>query len=358
MKLFTPGPISMDPETLQIGSVQSQYFRTDAFSELMLDCKDKLDKVIDSPADSRTIFLTSSGTAAMEAVVINLFDENDKVLIINGGSFGSRFSEICNIHNIPHEEISLLWDQPFDYHKLYEYKNKGITGLLVNVCETSTGQLYNMDEISKFCKENNICLVADAISTFLCDSFSMKKWNIDVTIISSQKGLALNPGMSFIIIKGDTFDKRVKNRKVKSLYLNFNNYYPEILRGQTPFTPGINIINQLHDKLTRLLKNGSDYYVNINKSNAEYFRSKLLKETEYLIPEYPLSNCVTPVLCKGIHPRFVTETLKNNYDIFVIPPPLHGELSDKLFRVAHMSTQLTHSDIDELIGIIKNIKQN
>ncbi|MFR2213939.1 MAG: hypothetical protein ACLS61_09000 [Ruminococcus sp.] len=53
------------------------------------------------------MFITGSGTAAMEATVMNVFDKTDKVLVVNGGSFGQRFVELCQIHEISYEEIKL-----------------------------------------------------------------------------------------------------------------------------------------------------------------------------------------------------------------------------------------------------------
>ena len=69
---------------------------------------------------------------------------------------------------------------------------------LVNLHETSTGQLYDIELIKKFCQKNDILLVVDAISTFLADDFSMRKNGIDVAIISSQKGLCLSAGLAFV----------------------------------------------------------------------------------------------------------------------------------------------------------------
>lgn len=59
--------------------------------------------------------------------------------------------------------------------------------------ETSTGVLYDMDMISAFCRENGLVLVVDAISAFLADDVSMKRWGADVVFTGSQKALAVPP---------------------------------------------------------------------------------------------------------------------------------------------------------------------
>lgn len=348
--LFTPGPILMDPETLIEGGKQAQYFRTPAFSEKMLECMAMLQQVLGASSDDPVMFLTASGTAAMEATVANLFTDKDKLLVIDGGTFGNRFATICEIHNIPHTVIKLARNEAFDPAVLNQYENAGYTGFLVNVCETSTGQLYPMEIIANFCERNHICLVLDAISSFLCDPLNMNDLHCSALIISSQKGLALSPGMSYVVVKKDVFGKRVKDNTFKSLYLNFNNYYPEILRGQTPYTPAVGIINQLYEKLKRVLKVGSNNYISDNEKNAKYFRDELLKKTKFMYCSYPLSSCVTPVYCKNNNAKEISDTLRDKYGVYVTP--CAGELANIIFRVAHMSPLITKDDIDELIGLL------
>jgi len=348
----------MDDETISIGGTQAQYFRTPEFSKLMLECESMLKKALDTPDDVRMVFLTASGTAAMEASVMNLFTAKDKVLIINGGTFGKRFKQICQIcmvHNVSFETIELKWDEAFQPEMLDRYENSGITGMLVNMCETSTGQLYPMDAISTFCKRNKICLVVDAISAFLCDPFNMKKIGADAVIISSQKGLALHPGMSFIAVCKEAFEERCMKINVKSLYFDFKNYYPEILRGQTEYTPAIGIINQLHDKLRRILLNGTDFYINHCSCLARHFRDRIHSFRSLNTVNYPLSNCVTPVICTNNNAKQIVNVLRDKYDIYVVPAA--GAVAETMFRVAHMSQKITIDDIDELIAILKTFEE-
>jgi aspartate aminotransferase-like enzyme len=344
----------MDPETIAEAGKQAQYFRTPEFSEIMLDCVEMLKELLDAPPDARMIFLTASGTAAMEASVMNLFMPSDKVLILSGGTFGKRFKQICLVHHIPAESIDLEWNEAFKPEMLENYENKGITGMLVNMCETSTGQLYPMDTISEFCKRNGICLVVDAISSFLCDGFRMRTAGADAVIISSQKGLALHPGMSFVAVTKEAFETRCEKNNPETLYFRFTDYYPEILRGQTEFTPAIGIINQLYEKLGRILRNGGPwpqfYHV---MELAKHFREQLIKKTGFTYPQYPLSNCVTPVICPKNNAKQIVAFLRSTHGIYVVPAA--GSLADSTFRVAHMSRQLTEQDLDELIGLLRLI---
>lgn len=172
---FAVGPVMMEDDVLSSGAQQIPYFRTQEFSNIMIENEKMIKECLDADEKSKVIFLTSSGTGAMEASVMNVFNKQDKVLVVNGGSFGRRFKEICDLHEIPNEEIKLDFGQPLTKEKLDRYKGKGFTGFLINIHETSTGMLYDIDLVSSFCREENIFLMVDAISSFLADEINMKK---------------------------------------------------------------------------------------------------------------------------------------------------------------------------------------
>lgn len=102
---FTVGPVMSSKSVLDIGSEQVPYFRTEEFSKMMIENEKLMIKFSKASDDARVIFLTGSGTAAMEASVINCLNNKDKVLVINGGSFGQRFVQLLRIHDIPYTEI-------------------------------------------------------------------------------------------------------------------------------------------------------------------------------------------------------------------------------------------------------------
>lgn len=350
-RLFTPGPIIMDSETLELGGRQPQYFRTPAFSRQMEECREMLRQAFDAAEDDPVVLLTASGTAGMEAAVANIFSEKDKLLVIDGGTFGHRFTAICAAYRIPHTVIPVPFGEAFDPSILSRYENSGYTGFLVNVCETSTGQLYPMEEIAAFCKRNSIYLIADAISSFLSDPFSMKELGCAAVITASQKGLGLSPGMAYIVVNKAVYETRVKTSDFKSPYLSFTTYQTE--NGQPPYTPAISIINQLYEKLQRVTQLSAKKYSMKNKQIAEYFRTQLLKKTGFTYLQYPLSNCVTPVYCKNGNARDIIAILRDEHGIYVTPTA--GDAGEKIFRVAHMSSSLTEQDIDGLIAVLAQL---
>ena len=130
---FALGPVTLSEEVCAIGAEQVPYFRTGKFSELMLENENYILKYCKAGKGSRAVFMTCSSTGAMEAVVMNCFSEKDKLLVINGGSFGQRFADLCRIHQIPAVSLKLEFGKKLTKERLYEYDGKGFTGLLVNV---------------------------------------------------------------------------------------------------------------------------------------------------------------------------------------------------------------------------------
>ena len=136
---FTLGPVMSNDYILKIGAEQTPYFRTPEFSKINLENEQLIKELLYASEDSRAIFLTGSGTAGMEATVMNVFNEDDKVLIVNGGGFGQRFVDMCNLHNIDCDDIKLEFGHCLTKEMLNQYDGRDYTAFMVNICETSSG---------------------------------------------------------------------------------------------------------------------------------------------------------------------------------------------------------------------------
>lgn len=336
---------------MKIGGEQVPYFRNDEFSNVVFDCKKSIKELINAGDNDDVILLTASGTAAMEASIINCFTRKDKLIVINGGTFGQRFVDLCKIHEIPFTEIKLKENETLNYGHLEPLNGQDFTGLLVNIDETSTGQLYDIDLLSTFCKENNLFFVVDAISSMFADYFDFTKYNVDIAIVSSQKALSLAPGLSIVIASERMISERVDKIDSHCLYLDFKSHISNGKRGQTPFTPAVRIIYELQNRLHQLLEIGISNHVKNTSELAKDFREKL-KKIGLSYPDYPLSNAVTVVLFPNQNADIVARRLKEEYGLIVNPNG--GKNAKKMFRVGHIGNH-TLKDNDELIDAIKTI---
>ena len=350
---FTVGPVTSDESIQKVGYEQVPYFRTPEFSEIMLENERLIKKYAYASEDSRAVFLTGSGTAAMEAAVMNTLSEADKVLIINGGSFGQRFCDLCQLHQIPFTELTIPYGRRLTEERLSAFENMGYTALLVNMHETSTGVLYDMEMLSNFCRKNHLFFIVDAISSFLADPINMDEQKSDVLITGSQKALACPPGVSVLVLSKRA-QKRIEVIESKSFYLDLKSALKNAERGQTPFTPAVGILRQIHTRLKNIEMNGGvDSEIARTQKLAEDFRSKI-ENLPFEIFSESLSNAVTPLHPLTASATNIFKVLKDEYQIWVCPNG--GDLSEKVFRIGHLGA-LNEKDNQTLINAFLDMQK-
>lgn len=348
---FTVGPVQSCEAVRKVGGENVPYFRTPEFSKIMLENEALVKKYAGAGDDARVVFITGSGTASMEAAVMNVFTGEDKVLVVNGGSFGQRFVDLCEIHGVPHDQIRLPIGKALTGEMLEPYEAQGYTGFLVNVHETSTGVHYNMDLISDFCRRNGLFLVVDAISSFLADEFHMEALGVDVMITGSQKALACPPGISLMVLSGNAV-KRIEGNQVKSLYFDLKSALKNGERGQTPFTPAVGTLLQINARLRGIEAEGG---VETEREKIAALASDFRKRIVGLpldICSESMSNAVTPLMTRNCSAYDIFTVLKDEYGIWVCPNG--GEMKEKIFRVGHIG-DLTIADNTLLIDALRDL---
>lgn len=350
---FTVGPVQTEESIRAVLAENIPYFRTAEFSSVMKENEKLLLKYLSAPDNSRAVFLTGSGTCAMETCVMNLLGSRDKALVVNGGSFGKRFAELLALHRIEYSEIKLGFGKKLAASHLEPFKNKGYTAFLVNLHETSTGVLYDLPLISRFCRENGLFLIIDAISSFIADELDMGESGAGAVIIGSQKALALAPGLSAVALSPEGVE-RAENSSAEIMYMNLKTALKDGERGQTPFTPAVGVLLQLNKRLNSIETAGG---IKTERAKIAFLASDFRRKIAglpFTVPSENLSSAVTPLKPDNASAYDIFEILKNEYGIWVCPNG--GELRDLLFRVGHLG-DLTVKDNDILIEALYDLKR-
>ena len=352
---LTVGPVMSDEDIIEVANHSTPYFRTPEFSAIMLENERLMLSYLSAPKGSRCVFLTSSGTGGMESCVMNILNDQDQVLVVNGGSFGERFAQLCELHHRHFTEIRCPFASQITREQLWEHAGKGYTALLVNMDETSSGILYNMQLISEFCKEQKILLLVDAISAFITDELDMKALGVTAVIIGSQKALAVQPGIAAVALAPEAL-KRVEQNEEICMYLSLKQALKNMDRGQTPFTPAVTTLLQIHQRLRGIQSNGG---IDAERAHirqlTEYFRERI---TAYpltlLIPEEQnRSNAVTALQVDNGRARDIVGILKDEYGIWVCPNA--GQTGDTVFRVGHIG-HVTKMHYDTLFAALDSMR--
>lgn len=349
---FTVGPVQSSDAVRAIGAEQVPYFRTSEFSDVMFENERLIKKFAKASDDSKVVFLTSSGSGAMETAIMNTLTPNDKALVVNGGSFGHRFVELLELHHVPYTEIKLEHGKALKAEHLAPYEGQEYTAFLVNKHETSTGVHYDMNLISGFCKRNQLFLIVDCISTFLADPFDMKDLGADIMITGSQKALACPPGISVMVLSPNAIS-RVNNTKCVCQYFDLQIALKNMDRGQTPWTPAVGILRQINARLKEIDANGGvEGEIRRIGALATYFREKI-KDLPFKIVSESLSNAVTPLHPTTASAYDIFLKIKDEYGMWVCPNG--GDMKDMVFRVGHIGA-LTTDDYDKLIAAFKEMQ--
>ncbi|CAA6803318.1 MAG: Serine--glyoxylate aminotransferase (EC [uncultured Sulfurovum sp.] len=340
--IFTPGPVKMSEEIMEIGAKQTPYFRNAEFSDVTFACEKGLLEMVNAPEGSRVVFLTASGTAGMESVVMNLLSKDDNALVVNGGGFGGRFVDICAVHDISHTDFKVSNTNLADIEVLAPKED--YSTLIVNAHETSVGHLYDLNAMGAYAKKNNMLYIVDAISMLVTDPLDMQESGIDVVIASSQKGLALPPGLTMVILAPKAMEQV---QDIQSLYFNYKSYLSNGERGQTPYTPAVTIMLQLEARLAQIKRRGGvEQSIASAKEIARYFREAIKGLPLKTYTPYMPNAMTTLTPTDGKSAMDIVNDLEDGYKVMVCPNG--GEQRDIVFRVSHMG-EMTKEYTDVLI---------
>lgn len=357
---MTVGPVMADEHICQIGAKQVPYFRTDFFSQIIRENELCLCGLSGAAEGSRAVFLTGSGTAAMEAAVLGLFSEDDKVLVINGGTFGERFAKICDFHSLNYTQLKLQPGEAVGDKELAAYDPASYDAVIVNLCETSTGTLHDIEALKRFCDKGGAFLLVDAISAYLCDEIDMEAQGIDALIIGSQKALALPPGISALVLNKRA-QERIEKVEPKSFYLDLRSALKDGERGQTPFTPAVSILMQMHERLLDLSCQGKDYKGGAQKEReriaalAQDFRERIQDLGLELLSQRPSHSVTALKAPEGVDATQICKDIERRHGIWICPNG--GELSKQVFRVGHMGA-LSIEDNKRLVDALRDLKES
>ena len=368
MTIFSVGPVEMYPQTREILGTQEPYFRTPEFSTQVLAIRDAFLACVNAPAGSKFALLTASGTGAMEAAVTNLVAPEDDVIVVNAGSFGARFSELCGHAHarttgivLPFLEGDLTPDMLAKAFSLACDGPRAPRALFIQGCETSSGRRFDLAAVGEFCRAHNLLFVVDAVSAFLCDTIDMQAQQIDLVLTASQKALSCSPGISLVAAGPRALAAIEANHENAPRYLDLPTCFTNMERGQTPFTCPVANVLALRQRICDIAERGIEAENALHAHRAAAFRAQLadLPGAPFALPAIPLSNACTPLVFPDegvgaghVRAQELYRRLRYDYDLTLCPSG--GANAERLLRVGHMGN-LSQFDYDALITAIKEV---
>ncbi len=201
-RLLAPGPVPVPSQVMLAMGEKVLHHRTPQFAQILGQVW----------ADLKTVFateqpvqlITGTGSAAMEAAVVNTLKTGDQALVVVSGKFGERWAEMCERYSVETIRWNIPWGAHLDIQGFSEQlkKNPGIKVVFTQVCETSTATLHPIEKMAQLVRQvlPNAIFAVDAITAAGCMPLPMDKWGIDVMVAGSQKALMIPTGLSFIAL--------------------------------------------------------------------------------------------------------------------------------------------------------------
>src|SRR5437667_3334923 len=105
--LFLPGPMQVPEQVLAAGDRPLFNHRSPQMLELLSKLEAGCKPLFGTTGD--VLFLASSGTGAMESAVVNLTSPGDEIIVIVGGTFAARWSDIGKAFGLTVRIVDVDW---------------------------------------------------------------------------------------------------------------------------------------------------------------------------------------------------------------------------------------------------------
>jgi predicted phosphoserine aminotransferase len=304
----------------------------------------------------RVFLSASSGTGLQEAAIRNFVDK--KVLSCVNGAFADRWYDVAASNGKEVEKLSFEWDQPVDPERVAAaVKGGGFEALTIVHNETSTGMQNPVKEVAEAVRAvaPDMLILVDAVSSLGGAKIETDAWGLDMVLTSSQKTLALPPGLALAAVSDRAMEK-AKTVENRGWYFDLLRLEKHRLKDSSPATPAMSLIFALDYQLDRILAEG------LEKRFARH--SAMAKRTQEWADAHDLSMYAP----EGFRSQTVT-TIKNErgIDISDLNAFLkqrgmriangYGQLKNITFRIAHMG-EIQMDDLEELFAAMEEYLRN
>lgn len=357
--LLGPGPSNVHPRVYRALSTPLVGHLDPEFLAIMNEIQELL-RFVFQTKNPFTIALSGTGSAGMEAALVNVIEPGDTVIVGVNGVFGNRMSDIvirCGGKLIQIKEPGGKVIEPQRIEDALK-KAGDVKAVALVHAETSTGVLQPLEAVGKLCQEFGALFVVDTVTSLGGIPVEVDNWNIDVCYSGTQKCLSCPPGLAPI-----TFSKkamkvvRARKAKIQSWYLDVTmiaDYWAEGKRAYHHTAP-ISMNFALREALRLIQEEGLEARFERHKRNSEALFKGIQKlELEPFVDEgfrLPTLNSVKVPM--DIDEAKVRQILLNEYNI-EIGGGL-GDLKGKIWRIGLMGESSTKANIVYLLAALEEI---
>lgn len=219
--LLGPGPSDIHPRVLQamgkntVGHLDPYYLR-------LMDDSQKMLRALFRTENRMTFSVSATGSAGMEATVVNLIEPGDSMIVCVNGVFGARMCDVAERAGANVTRVERPWGDVFtpdDIKDALAQAKPKLVGIVM--AETSTGAWQPIEEISQLVHDSGAMLLVDAVTALGGVPVEVDKWGVDAIYSGSQKCLSCPPGLAPVSFNERAMETILSRKtKVQSWYLD------------------------------------------------------------------------------------------------------------------------------------------
>ena len=307
-----------------------------------------------------TIAVSGTGSAGMEASIVNIVEPGDTVIVGINGVFGTRWATIverCGGKVIP---VEAPWGQPIEPAVIEQALSRSgpVKAVAIVHAETSTGVWQPLEQISALCRKHDTLFLVDAVTSLGGAPIEIDHWGIDVCYSATQKCLSCPPGLSpFTLSNRALTSIKARRTPCQSWYLDMAmiaDYWAEGTRAYHHTAP-ISMLYALREALRLVEEEGLPARFARHQLNSEALIAGL---TELGFPPLATAGYRLPMLICVTVPSDLPEaeirmTLLSTYGI-EIGGGL-GPLKGKVWRIGLMGESSTEAHVLTFLNALETI---
>jgi len=337
LTLMIPGPTPVPETVLQALGRHPIGHRSADFQKIVQRTTEQLQWLHQTKHE--VLVITGSGTAAMEAGIVNTLSRGDRVICGDNGKFGERWVKVAKAYGLDVQVIKAPWGQPLEPEAFREALEadtaKAIKAMILTHSETSTGVINDLQTIAAHVRAHGTALtIADCVTSLGATDVPMDDWGVDVIGSGSQKGYMMPPGLSFVAM-GPRAWQAYERSDLPKFYLDLGKYRKAAADNSNPFTPAINLYFALDAALEMMEKEGLKA---IFARHARHQRATSAAMKAIGLPLYAAeghgSPAITAVAPEGIDAESLRKEVRNRFDILLAGGQDH--LKGHVFRIGHL----------------------
>ena len=357
--LLGPGPSMVHPRVLRAMSTPLIGHLDSEFLIIMNEIQELL-RWLFRTQNALTIPISGTGSAAMEASIVNLVEPGDSVIVGINGVFGTRLASMVERCGGRVHRIEVPWGHPIDPEQIEQLLNTAapIKAVAVVHAETSTGTLQPLETIGQLCQQHKALFIVDCVTSLAGMNVDVDTWHIDACYSATQKCISCPPGLAPLTLSPQALDC-IRSRKIPctSWYLDLTliaDYWNETSRTYHHTAP-ITMAYALRESLRIIYEEGLEDRIVRHQRNSQALYAGLRVLGFEPLPAS--DNQLPTLLCVNIPSSFddvtVRRALLNDFHI-EIGGGL-GPLAGKVWRIGLMGESSRKEHVLTLLSALEQL---